>query len=150
MLNRPKSFILIVFFTTLGYAQTTPPTPSAPAAEVYIQSPADGAEVSPTFLVRFGLAGMGIAPAGVDQPNTGHHHLLIDVTKMPSLDLPLPATDSIVHFGKGQTETTITLPAGEHILQLVLGDYLHRPHNPALVSTPISITVVANEPPAED
>lgn len=150
MLNRPKSFILLTLLGTLGYAQTTPPAPSAPAAEVYIQAPGDGAEVSPTFLVRFGLVGMGIAPAGVDRPNTGHHHLLIDVAEMPSLDLPLPATDNIVHFGKGQTETTVTLPAGEHTLQLVLGDYLHRPHDPALISAPITVTVVAAEHRVED
>ncbi len=150
MFDNSKLLILLVFFGNLGYAQSTPPAPSAPAAKVYVQSPADGAEVSQTFLVRFGLMGMGIAPAGVDHPNTGHHHLLIDVADLPPMDLPLPATDDIVHFGKGQTEATVTLPAGEHTLQLVLGDYLHRPHDPALISAPITVTVVADEEPSED
>jgi len=89
--------------------------------------------------------GMGVAPAGIDQLNTGHHHLLIDTSEIPALDMPLPATDTIVHFGKGQTETTVTLVPGEHTLQLVLGDYLHRPHDPPLISEPITVTVVEPE-----
>jgi len=141
MLSWPKSILLLVLFSTQAGAQA-PPIPSAPGAEVYIQWPLDGAEVAESFVVRFGLLGMGVAPAGVDQPNTGHHHLLIDVDEPPALDLPLPATDNVVHFGNGQTETTITLSPGEHTLQLVLGDYLHRPHDPPIISQPITVTVV--------
>lgn len=140
----PKLLLLMVLLGTQVLAQT-PPAPSAPGAEVYIQSPQDGAEVPPSFVVRFGLVGMGIAPAGVDQLNTGHHHLLIDTSEIPPLDMPLPATDNIVHFGKGQSEATVALTAGEHTLQLVLGDYLHRPHDPPLISKPITVTVVEPE-----
>lgn len=117
-----------------------PRTPSAPGTEVYIQDPQDGATVPTTFTVRFGLRGMGVAPAGIDHPNTGHHHLLIN-TELPSSDLPLPTTDSIRHFGAGQTETELELPPGEHTLQLVLGDYLHIPHDPIVMSEVIRITV---------
>ena len=120
------------------------PRSEAPAdAEVYIQSPADGATVSSPFIVRFGLRGMGVAPAGVQQENTGHHHLLIDVSDeaMPSMSTPLPTTDRIVHFGGGQTQTELELPPGEHTLQLVLGDHLHIPHQPPVVSDRITITV---------
>lgn len=114
----------------------------APAdAVAYIQSPADGATVSSPFTVRFGLRGMGVAPAGVDLPETGHHHLLIDVADLPSFDAPLPATDSIRHFGLGQTEVELSLPPGQHTLQLVLGDSLHTPHDPPVVSDRITITV---------
>ena len=94
------------------------------------------------MLVQFGLLGMGVAPAGIDQLHTGHHHLLINVETMPALDAPLPATDQVVHFGKGQTEALIELLPGEHTLQLVLGDYLHRPHDPPLISETVTITVV--------
>ncbi len=115
---------------------------TAPAeADVYFLSPAQGMTVSSPITIRFGLRGMGVAPAGVELPNTGHHHLLIDVEEPPSFDLPLPATDSIRHFGLGQTEVELELPPGQHTLQLVLGDRLHIPHVPPVVSERITITV---------
>ncbi len=121
------------------------PRSSAPdRARAYIISPADGETVSSPVTVKFGLQGMGVAPAGVQQANTGHHHLLIDVAEAPPSDLPLPATDQVVHFGGGQTETTIELAPGTHTLQLVLGDHLHIPHNPPVRSEQITITVVAD------
>jgi hypothetical protein len=119
------------------------PRTAAPAeAEAYIQAPADGAEVRSPFVVRFGLRGMGVAPAGIVFDNTGHHHLLIDVDTLPPDGLPLPATDNIVHFGRGNTETELTLAPGEHTLQLVLGDAAHVPHDPPVRSQKITITVV--------
>ncbi|MBV8306737.1 MAG: DUF4399 domain-containing protein [Gammaproteobacteria bacterium] len=116
-------------------------TPSAPGAEVYIISPKNGATVHNPVLVQFGLKGMGIAPAGTKTDNTGHHHLLIDTDAPADLSAPLPATDKIVHFGKGQTETTVTLTPGKHTLQLLLGDASHIPHAPPLLSKKITITV---------
>lgn len=107
----------------------------------YIISPLDGETVGQTFTVRFGLKGMGVAPAGVQKENTGHHHLLIDVTEMPDMNFPLPATDNCKHFGGGQTETVLTLAPGTHTLQLALGDYLHIPHDPAILSKKITIHV---------
>src|ERR1700745_3385674 len=95
------------------------PSPSAAGAQVYIISPKDGAKVSSPFVVQFGLKGMGIAPAGVKLDNTGHHHLLIDSDVPADLSAPLPSSDKVVHFGKGQTETTLTLPPGKHTLQLL-------------------------------
>jgi hypothetical protein len=123
-------------------ADPLPRTPAPAGAEVYIQSPANGAEVASPFTVRFGLSGMGVAPAGVTAANTGHHHLLIDVETLPPENLPLPATDQVRHFGMGQTETEIELPPGQHTLQLVLGDTLHIPHQPPVRSERITITVV--------
>ena len=125
-------------------AQETPGLNRSPApegAEAYIQSPADGAVVTAPFTVRFGLRGVGVAPAGVQLPNTGHHHLLIDVTEMPSFGLPLPATENVRHYGLGQTETELELPPGEHTLQLLLGDWLHIPHEPTVISEVVTITV---------
>ncbi len=115
---------------------------AAPAgAEVYFIAPADGATVSTTFNVKFGLKGMGVAPAGIDAADTGHHHLLIDTTEIPNPELPLPATDKVIHFGKGQTETEVTLPPGVHTLRLVVGNHLHVPHDPPVASNVISVTV---------
>ncbi|MGD8340854.1 MAG: DUF4399 domain-containing protein [Gammaproteobacteria bacterium] len=122
--------------------ETLPRTEAPAAAEVYIQTPADGAEVRSPFTVRFGLRGMGVAPAGITAPNTGHHHLLIDVDPLPPENLPLPSSDQVRHFGAGQTETELDLPPGEHTLQLVLGDAMHIPHQPPVRSDRITITVV--------
>ena len=85
---------------------------------------------------------MGVAPAGVQFENTGHHHLLINVEELPPESLPLPATDQVLHFGLGQTETDLELPPGQYTLQLVLGDHLHIPHEPPVMSEKITITVV--------
>jgi hypothetical protein len=110
-------------------------------AQVYIISPKDGAKVSSPVTVQFGLKGMGIAPAGVKIENTGHHHLLIDSDAPTDLSQPLPASDKVVHFGKGQTETSVKLTPGKHTLQLLLGDSTHVPHNPPVISKKITITV---------
>ena len=116
-------------------------TPATADALAYIISPADGETVSSPVTVRFGLRGMGVAPAGVEREKTGHHHLLVDVADLPALDRPIPADDRHRHFGAGQTEVTLDLPAGEHTLRLLLGDHLHVPHDPAVLSAPVRITV---------
>ena len=117
-------------------------TPSAPGAEVYFIGLKDGARLSNPVTLHFGLKGMGIAPAGIKFENTGHHHLYIDTDLPADLSTPVPAVENkVVHFGKGQTEVTLTLPPGKHTLQLVLADYLHVPHNPPVVSKKITITV---------
>ena len=116
-------------------------TPSPPGAEVYIIGPKDGAIVHNPVQVQFGLKGMGVAPAGLKYDNTGHHHLLIDTDPPADQSTPLPATDKIVHFGKGQTETTVNLSPGKHTLQLLFADYQHIPHSPPVMSKKITITV---------
>ena len=117
-------------------------TPSPPGAEVYIISPKDGAKVKSPVLVQFGLNKvMGVAPAGIKFENTGHHHLLIDTDPPANMGAPLPATDNVKHFGKGQTETSVPLSPGKHTLQLLLGDQNHVPHNPPVISKKITITV---------
>ena len=118
------------------------PRSAAPAgAAVYIISPQDGARVHNPVLVQFGLKGMGIAPAGVKFDNTGHHHLLIDTDAPADLSKPLAASDKNVHFGKGQTETTLQLTPGKHTLQLLLADMNHVPFDPPVISKKITITV---------
>jgi Domain of unknown function (DUF4399) len=116
-------------------------TPSPPGAEAYIISPKNGATVSNPVRVQFGLKGMGVAPAGIKFDNTGHHHLLIDTDAPSDMNAPLPASDKVVHFGKGQTETTLTLPPGKHTLQLLFADLNHVPHSPPVISKKITITV---------
>ena len=142
----PILALLLSALPPLALAQTppadTPPREAAAqGAKVYFQTPQDGERVSSPFIVRFGLSGMGVAPAGIAAANTGHHHLLINVAEMPPESEPLPATENIRHFGLGQTETELTLPPGRYTLQLVLGDWLHRPHDPPVRSEPITITV---------
>ncbi|MGN6656082.1 MAG: DUF4399 domain-containing protein [Rhodanobacter sp.] len=128
--------------TTAMAAAPALPTTAAPAgAEVYNISPADGATVGPEVTVRFGLKGMGVAPAGVVKENTGHHHLLVDVKDLPAAGQPIPADAQHIHFGGGQTQTTLKLAPGTHTLQLELGDANHVPFEPALVSKKITIHV---------
>ena len=117
-------------------------TPSPPGAQVYFIGIKDGSRLSNPVTLHFGLKGMGIAPAGIKMENTGHHHLFIDTDLPTDLSQPLPAVENrVIHFGKGQTEVTLTLPPGRHTLQLVLGDAAHIPHDPPIVSKKITITV---------
>jgi hypothetical protein len=115
-------------------------TPSPHGAVVYIISPADGETASGPLTIRFGLKGMGVAPAGVEKEKTGHHHLLIDVADLPPLDQPIRADDNHRHFGGGQTEATLELLPGPHTLQLLLADRNPIPHQPPVASEKITVT----------
>lgn len=123
-----------------AHAQDAGRTPAPESARVYIISPADGETVSSPLTVRFGLSGLGVAPAGTEAENTGHHHLIVDA-ELPPFDAPIPADDNYIHFGGGQTETTLELAPGSHTLQLILGDWSHVPHDPPVFSERITITV---------
>ena len=135
---RTSIFLLAALISVPVFAQSR--TPSADGARVYFISPVDGATVTSPVTVKFGLQGMGIAPAGIVMENTGHHHILVD-TGLPSMDMPIPADEHHVHFGKGQTETMLNLAPGKHTLQLILGDHTHIPHSPPVISEQITITV---------
>jgi len=139
-MNRLFLALGLTLIAALAVAQER--TPPAANAAVYFIAPLNGATVHGPVTIRFGLKGMGIAPAGVQFDNTGHHHLIVDtdISEL-KLDAPMPATDKILHFGKGQTETTLTLTPGKHTLELVFADYLHRSFNPPLHSNKITITV---------
>jgi hypothetical protein len=133
---------LIAALAAAGSISASAQTPSPAGATVYFINLRDGQEVKSPFLVQFGLSGMGVAPAGVEKPNTGHHHLLIDTTLTPEqMAAPIPADDQHRHFGGGQTEAMIALPKGKHTLQLVLGDWSHVPHTPPVMSNVITISV---------
>jgi len=116
-------------------------SPAPKNAYLYIGWPNDGEVIyKGNFRVWFGLRKMGVSPAGIEKPMTGHHHLIID-SGLPPMDEEIPADNNHVHFGKGQTETRITLTPGIHTLQLVLADHNHVPHNPPVVSKKITVTV---------
>jgi hypothetical protein len=132
--------ILCATFWALGPAAAQTPSPAG--ATVYIINLKDGDTVTSPFKVQFGLTGMGVAPAGVEKPNTGHHHLIIDTTlSADEMKAPIPGDAKHVHFGAGQTEAMVTLAPGKHTLQLVLGDWSHVPLVPPVMSTPITVTV---------
>lgn len=144
-----KSFVKFmtatIFMATAAMAQDTP----APAdAKVYFVNLEDGATVSSPVTVIFGLEGMGVAPAGTEKENTGHHHLLLNRPPLgegeegaEELEYGLPADDNHIHFGGGQTQVTLDLPAGQHTMQLVMGDLNHVPHATPIASEVITITV---------
>jgi Domain of unknown function (DUF4399) len=144
------ALIALAAVAPLALAQTPVPGPtpsglprtaSPVGAKLYIVSPKNGAVVKSPVTIVFGLAGMGIAPAGMQFENTGHHHLLIDTDLPADVGFPLPANDNIRHFGKGQTEVTLELKPGKHSLQLVLGDHMHIPFLPVVSSPKITVTV---------
>jgi hypothetical protein len=129
---------LAVSIPAIATGQTAAP----PNAAVYIINLKDGDTVTSPFKVQFGLTGMGIAPAGVERPNTGHHHLLVDTTLSPEeLKQPIVMDAKHMHFGGGQTEAMVTLPAGQHRLQLGFADWSHVPFNPPILSPIVTVTV---------
>lgn len=139
--TRGKKWLLILLVTLVTMSPTVfAATPSKMGAAVYFITPAHGEVVTSPFKVRFGLVGMGVAPAGVNISDTGHHHLLIDLPR-PDLHDPVPKDAHHLHFGNGETETVLDLPPGKHTLQLLLADQNHVPHKPAVVSRQIIIYV---------
>ena len=122
--------ILLILFSINAFSE-----------KVYFINLKDGDELKSPFLIQFGLSGKGIAPAGIDVDNTGHHHLLINVDEV-NYSMPIPSSKQHLHFGLGQTETILSLPPGKHKLQLILGDKYHVPHDPPLVSEIIEVKVV--------
>ena len=139
MLRPTLALIVTCVLVSSAAAQTASPA----GAKVYIINLKDGAKVKSPFLVQFGLTGMGVAPAGVEKPNTGHHHLLVDTAlTAEQMKGAIPADDTHKHFGGGQTEAMVTLPKGKHTLQLVLADWSHIPHAPPVMSKPITVSVL--------
>jgi hypothetical protein len=141
MRSKATTSLAIAALVSVGSIAVAEQKPSPEGARVYILWPPDG-QVIPggKFWLRMGLSGCGVAPAGIDKPNTGHHHLLID-TDLPPMDREIPNDKNHVHFGGGLTEARIELPPGRHTLQLLLADADHVPHNPPLMSTKITVIV---------
>ena len=134
----------LVLAASIVNAQAQERTPSPKGAKVFIISPKNGETVSSPVTVKFGIKGMTLAPAGTKTENTGHHHLLIDTAlTAEEMTESIPVDDQHIHFGKGQTETMVTLPPGKHTLQLVLGDWMHVPFKPSVQSEVITVTVRA-------
>ena len=139
--------ILFLFGFLVSPMHANEKSKAADNANVYIISPADSETVTNPVKIVFGLEGMGVAPAGIEFTNTGHHHLLIDVVELPDINLPIPSDDNHKHFGKGQTEAVIELEPGEHTIQLIFGDHMHIPHDPVVVSKKIKINVEGKKIP---
>ena len=139
----PGVVLLLVLSAFLGACSRQPPPAAALPTQdgVYFVTPRNGDTVTSPLVVRFGLKGRGVAPANVNIPNTGHHHLLVDVATLPPMTAPVPSDANHIHFGGGQTETTVTLTPGTHTLQLVLGDHMHVPLGKEWVSERITVTV---------
>jgi hypothetical protein len=137
------SFITHDYFKNkyLLHLNSSAEAPSYINENIYIRSPKNGEVVSNPVKIVFGLKDMGVAPAGTKMKNTGHHHLLVNLDKLPDLKLPLPSHENLIHFGLGQTETEVNLKKGVNTLQLILGDYMHKPHQPPLISKKIKIIV---------
>tara|TARA_Y100000816_G_scaffold129641_1_gene91424 strand:- start:3618 stop:4031 length:414 start_codon:yes stop_codon:yes gene_type:complete len=129
-------FCALHFSSILAHSYDTDENP-----KVFFIKPLNGDTVSNPINVRFGAKGINIVPAGVDLPMSGHHHLLINVDKIPNLKMPIPADNNHLHFGKGQSEVELNLPKGKHTLQLLIGNHLHIPHSKPIISEKIEISV---------
>ena len=128
------SYVSMIIGMNFAFAESTP---AAKNAKVYIIWPYNGSVIKGGKLwVRMGLKNAGVAPAAIEFPNTGHHHLLVN-TDLPPLDEEIPNDKNHLHFGGGQTEARLELPPGEHTLQMLLADHDHRPHNPPIYSKKI-------------
>ncbi|MEL7172049.1 MAG: DUF4399 domain-containing protein [Pseudomonadota bacterium] len=139
---RITHLIAAAALSALPMAAMAGETPSPAGAQVYFIGLEDGATVSNPVTLRFGAKGIGIAPAGIEKENTGHHHLIInEAIEGDELELSIPADEQHVHFGGGQTEVTLELPPGTHTIQLVMADHNHIPHNPPVMSDRLTITV---------
>tara|TARA_Y100000389_G_scaffold116301_1_gene113450 strand:- start:75 stop:491 length:417 start_codon:yes stop_codon:yes gene_type:complete len=135
-------YISIIIFLVLASPVLSYDRPnSKEVKKLFFISPINGSYVTSPVTIKFGIKGMDIVPAGVDKPMSGHHHLLINLDKLPDMNLPIPADKNHLHFGKGQTETIIELPKGKHSLQLLLGNYIHVPHKVPFLSEKIEIIV---------
>jgi len=132
-----KFLFILIISTSLNALELST---GASNASVYFISPDDEESIAEKVIVRFGLENFGVAPAGINMAQTGHHHLIID-TNLPPLDQPIPADENHIHFGKGQTEIELKLSKGTHTLQLLLGDFRHIPHNPPIYSKRITVQV---------
>ena len=133
--------LLMLMIAGPGISDPTVPRHSRPDdAHIYFITPGDAETLASPITVRFGLKGMGIAPAGVEKLGTGHHHLIIDAP-LPDTTFAIPKDAKHRHFGGGQTQVTLELTPGTHTLQLLLGDFRHIPHSPPVSSKRITITV---------
>ncbi len=130
-------FLFLIALNACSYNETHSNTNK----ELFFLTPSNGEEVTSPVVIKFGVIGMDIVPAGVNKPMSGHHHLLVNVDRLPNMKMPIPADKNHLHFGKGQKETTLDLPKGKHTLQLLLGNYLHIPHKEPLISKKIEIIV---------
>ena len=134
-------YITLILSTLMITGSVLAASASTERANVYIISPKNGETLRNPITIQFGLKGMGVAPAGIDKANTGHHHLLIDLGELPSMKAPIPADEQHRHFGGGQTETELTMKPGQHTLQLLLGDKNHIPHDKPVLSEKITIFI---------
>ena len=142
-MKKLMSVAFVITTLALGGVAFAGETPAPDGASVYFINIKDGDTLSNPVTIQFGLKGMGVAPAGTEKKHTGHHHLIINESiEGEELNEPIPADEQHVHFGGGQTEKTLELPAGTNTLQLVLGDWSHIPHNPPVMSEKITITVI--------
>ncbi|TWB92203.1 uncharacterized protein DUF4399 [Bradyrhizobium macuxiense] len=133
--------MLAAALTVLASPAVAQNKPAGKDTKLYFIWPHNGATLKGSFVCRFGLRNMGVTHAGDDYPNSGHHHLLVDVDEPLNPNEPIPSDKSHLHFGAGQTETQLDLAPGKHTLQLVLGDAKHYPFNPPVVSEKITIRV---------
>tara|TARA_Y100000389_G_scaffold31120_1_gene26352 strand:- start:25673 stop:26089 length:417 start_codon:yes stop_codon:yes gene_type:complete len=128
---------LFLIYPALGYGEYH----HDQSKKLFFITPINGAIVTSPVTIKFGIKGMKVVPAGIDEPMSGHHHLLINLDKLPDMKMPIPADKNHLHFGKGQTEVSINLPKGKHTLQLLFGNYLHIPHEKPLFSRRVNIFV---------
>jgi hypothetical protein len=138
--HEPPVFSAVVHVHVEAEAAERARTPAPADAKVFFIDLKDGSKLPVKSVVKFGISGMEVVPAGTEKTNSGHHHLLVDAP-LPPLDHEIPSDPNHLHFGRGQTSVELTLAPGEHTLQLLLADHQHVPHDPPVMSNAIKVTV---------
>ncbi|NOR52126.1 MAG: DUF4399 domain-containing protein [Gammaproteobacteria bacterium] len=138
-----KTLSSILLLSTLSFALLAHAHSPSKSARIFISSPNHGAEMTSPLRVTFSIQGFKVVPTGTKgrERHLGGHHILLVDTPLPDLDEPIPITDQIIHLSKGEREILLTLPPGEHTLQLLLGDEEHESFEPPLYSKPITILI---------
>ena len=137
MINIQKFIFIFMLFFISGIAVSDHHT--KPSIELL--GIEDGKKYTSPIKLDFVVKNMKVRKAGVKEENSGHHHLLIDLKELPDLTKPLPMSDNIIHYGKGQTSTTIELDSGKHTIQLLFADYSHTPHKIPLITKKFTIFI---------
>jgi len=108
--------------------------------KVYFGNLADGASVESPLKIEMKAENLIVEPSsmGVTEGH-GHFHIIVDAS-IASPSEPMNKDAQHIHYGNGQSETTLDLPVGKHNLILQFAKGNHVPYDPPVYQE-VNITV---------